>query len=154
MSAPSPLVSRRVIVLHLGPHFRLTCRCLSMTGTKPRRVFSGHFEPSSEEAFSALAAFAESRPLGRAVPIIVVDLGDEKVVTVLYAFSRKFTAMPAPVDSARASFHPVELIFEEIQPRDELSYVVIDEKTDFRASDYQSCLDRLRQKETPCPTKP
>ena len=154
MSVPSPFVSRRMIVLHLGSYFRLTCRCLSVTGTAPRRVFSGHFEPSSEEAFSALAAFANSRPLGRDVPIIVINLGDEKVATVLYAFSRKFTAMPAPVDSALAGFHPVELIFKEIQPRDELSYVVIDEKTDFRASDYQSCLDRLRAKETPCRTKP
>lgn len=147
MSSPSSFMTRRLMVMHLGSGFRLICRRLSVTGNKPQRVFSGQFEASSAEAYSALVLFADSRPVGKAVPIFHIDLGAEPAVAVLYAFSRRFGDQPTPRVVA-------DLIFEEIQPRDDLSYVVIDEKTDFRASDYQSCLDRLRAKETTCHMKP
>lgn len=42
---------------------------------------------------------------------------------------------------------PVEIMLEEIQPRDELTYVAIDETTNFTESDYQRLLDRLCSKD-------
>lgn len=146
MSVWPPFISERALVLHLGEGLRLTCRRLTVSGQKPRRAFSGRFEPSSEEAIVALSAFALGNPVGASVPIVVISLGGEKVVSVLYAYSQQYLAETPRVVA--------DLIFEEIQPRDEVSYVAIDETTDFSTSDYQRVLDRLRRKEPLCPTKP
>lgn len=135
MSAPYSIFSSRVTVVHVGPHFHLKCRVLSISGAKPRRVFSGEFEPSSENAFTALTTFAEHEPIGDAIPIFVIALNDEKVETVLYGFSRKLIPVPRKIDRERSDIiAPVVLIFEEHQPREDLSYIVIDERTVFAAA--------------------
>lgn len=146
MSVWPPSISERGLVLHLGGGLQLTCRRLTVSGERPRRSFSGRFEPSSEEALTALHAFALGKPVGESVPIVVIDLGQEKAVAVLYSYSRQYIAEPPRVVA--------DLILEEIQPREEVSYTAIDEKTDFTDADYRSCLARLRHEENPCPMKP
>lgn len=146
MSLWQPFISERALVLHLGEGLRLTCRRLTVSGKKPRRAFSGRFEPSSDEALAAMSAFALGKPVGSSVPIVVIDLGGEKVVSVLYAYSRQYLAEAPRVVA--------DLIFQEIQPQEEVSYTAIDEKTVFTDEDYRSCLARLREKEPPCRTKP
>lgn len=137
-----PFLSERAgAVLHLGEGLRLTCLRMAVSGDKPRRAFSGRFEPSSEEALAALSAFAHGKPVGASVPIVVIDLGGEKVVSVLYAYSQQFIA--------ETRLAVADLLFEEITPREEVSYTAIDETTVFTDADYRSCLARLHAKETP-----
>lgn len=128
------------MVINLGSGFKLSCHHLDIVGTKPRRCAKGDFHPSEEVAVAAFIAFAEGRPLGSTVPIFAVDLGGEKIPMVLYAYSRRYS------DADRGA--PVEIMFEEIQPRDELTYVAIDDTTKFTESDYLRLLDRLRAKES------
>lgn len=127
------------MVIHLGCGLKLSCHHLDVTGTKPRRCAKGDFHPSEEAAVAAFIAFAEGRPLGKTVPIFTVDLGSEKIPMELYVYSRRYS------DADRAA--PVEIMLEEIRPRDELTYVAIDETTKFTESDYQRLLERLRAKE-------
>ena len=130
---------RGPMVINLGSGFKLSCHHLDIVGNKPNRCAKGDFHPSEEAAVTAFIAFSEGRPLGKAVPIFTVDLGNEKIPMVLYAYSRRYSAPVLP--------WPVEIMLEEIQPRDELTYVAIDETTNFTESDYQRLLDRLRSKD-------
>lgn len=140
MSLANLINNRRPMVINLGSGLRLSCHHLDIVGTKSRRCAKGDFHPSEEAAVAAFIAFAEGRPLGKAVPIFTVDLGSDKIPMVLYAYTRRYSA-PAPPA-------PIEIMLEEIQPRDELTYVAIDEKTKFTDSDYQRLLARLRAKES------
>lgn len=128
------------MVINLGGGFKLSCHHLDIVGTKPRRCAKGDFHPSEEAAVAAFIAFAEGKPLGSTVPIFTVDLGSEKIPMVLYAYNRRYS------DADRAA--PVEIMLEEIRPRDELIYVAIDETTKFTESNYKRLLDRLRSKES------